>query len=361
MPALIWPPAVSFGIALALLPVVRRRAHEIGLLDVPDAVRHRHPRAVPRLGGLVVVLAYLAGLVMLSALNRTSIPGRLADLASCAVLVFAAGLFDDWRGLPPGVKLSVILIAATLAAASSGFWPWEPALMAVAVVGITAVTIAFNLIDGVDGLAAAVGLVTAGVLAAASDDPAEVACLLSLAGALLAFLRVNWTPASLFLGDGGSLTIGFLLAVHAWFPLRPGVDPVPAEWSAAVVPATLFAVPLFDLTWAIVRRTRQSRPVFAADRGHLHHRLLDRGWGAGTIALTLAVTSGAAGFLAIAVERGSSLAAGVASVVVVILFIACFVKDRRQNIKFYLSLIGPSSRVPKALSSRTCIARPGAD
>jgi UDP-GlcNAc:undecaprenyl-phosphate GlcNAc-1-phosphate transferase len=278
----------SFVLALALTPLVRNLARRRGLVDRPDQERRVHADAVPRLGGVAIVLAYLGAFAVLLAapvqggeVVRDSLP-LIWRLLPAAVLVFGVGLLDDIRGLTPLQKL-LGQVAAALAAVWAGvylagfggleFPVWIGAPLTL--VWLVGCANAFNLIDGVDGLAAGVGLfATATVVFAAllGNNTALAIATVPLAGALAGFLRFNFNPATIFLGDSGSLLVGFLLGCYG------------LQWSqkaatalGMTAPLMAMSIPLLDTALAIARRFLRRQPVWQADLGHIHHRLLARG------------------------------------------------------------------------------------
>ena len=242
------------------------------------------------------MLSYLAaiGVFLLSPLNAASsvnVPFAVG-LAPAVILIFAVGLLDDLLGLRPWQKLCGQILAACLAYAggvqvigvagyaAAGWWAFP-----LTIVWLVACSNAFNLIDGMDGLATGVGLFAAFTTLAAAllhDNALLALATAPLVGALLAFLRYNFNPASIFMGDSGSLTVGFLLGCFA------------ALWSqksatllGMTAPLMALAVPLLDTTISVARRFVRRQPIFAADRNHLHHRLLDRGLSTRQVALVL--------------------------------------------------------------------------
>jgi UDP-GlcNAc:undecaprenyl-phosphate GlcNAc-1-phosphate transferase len=292
--------ALSFLLALILTPVIRDRVGRFGFLDHPDGVRKKHTVAVPRVGGIAIVLAYLSTFAVAFALPFTytyvlhrALP-QMLHLVLAGVVVFATGVLDDRFGLNAWKKLLGIASAAVLAYAAGirvdihilhGLPAWPGLGFALTVIWLIGCTNAFNLIDGMDGLAAGVGLVaTITMLIAAlthGNLPLALATM-PLAGCLLGFLRYNFNGASVFLGDSGSLLIGFLLGCFG------------ALWSeksatlvALTVPLLAVSIPLLDVVLSIVRRYLRNRPIFEADRGHIHHKLLERGFSPKGAVLTI--------------------------------------------------------------------------
>ena len=275
-------------LSLALTPPCRGLALRLGYVDRPDRGRKLHARAVPRIGGLPVAIAYLGAFgflltLQLPASNLVAANlGLIQRILPAAAIVLALGLADDLLGLGARAKL------AGQAAAGAVCW-WggvrvetlaglalpSPVSLLVTVLWLAGCCNAFNLIDGLDGLAAGVGALASLAMAAAAwihgDAGLALACV-PLAGALAGFLRYNFHPASIFLGDSGSMLTGFLLGCLG------------AHWSqksatllSVAAPVIALSVPLLDTCLAIVRRAIRRQPLFVGDRAHLHHRLIDRG------------------------------------------------------------------------------------
>jgi UDP-GlcNAc:undecaprenyl-phosphate GlcNAc-1-phosphate transferase len=278
----------SLLLGLALTPLVRDLCLRAGLVDSPDGRRKTHARPVPRTGGIPIAISYLASVALLltSPLAARSVLAEQLPLAwkllPCSALIFLTGLADDIAGLKPWQKLAGQAAAAAAAYAAgvrvsgiAGVATTDWWSLPVTVAWLIACANAFNLIDGMDGLAAGVGLfATATTLAVAllHGNMALALVTAPLAGALLAFLRYNFNPASIFLGDCGSLLIGFLLGCFSVLWSQKA-----STWLAMTAPLMVLAVPMLDVVLAVARRFLRGQPIFEADRGHIHHRLLDRG------------------------------------------------------------------------------------
>jgi UDP-GlcNAc:undecaprenyl-phosphate GlcNAc-1-phosphate transferase len=283
--------AVSLLLAYILTPFIRDTIGHLGFLDHPDDVRKKHSAPVPRVGGIAIALSYTAtfAIAFILPFSYTSVLHNafpdIWKLSLIATIVFVTGLLDDLVGLRPLEKLIPIVLAGVLA-----YWAGIrvdthviPALsqhawlgFATTVIWLVGCTNAFNLIDGLDGLAAGVGLfATLTMLLAALTQPntALVLAIMPLAGCLLGFLRYNFNPASVFLGDSGSLLVGFLLGCYGALWSAKSV-----ALTALAVPVLAVSVPLVDAGLSIVRRFLRNRPIFQADSQHIHHKLLDRGF-----------------------------------------------------------------------------------
>ena len=321
--------ALSFLFCLILTPLVRDWAIRMSLVDQPDAVRKLHRRAVPRLGGAPVFLSYAGSFLVLITLplqagqliqNNSATIVRLLPAVS---LVFLTGLVDDWRSLKPWQKLAGLVAGAVWAFAVGVRIPnigghvlpeWASLLITVA--WLILCSNAFNLIDGVDGLATGVGLtatLTTLIAALLHGDIMLALATAPLAGALLGFLRYNFNPASIFLGDSGALLIGFLLGAYGiiW-------GQKDATMLGMAAPAMALGLPLVEVGVSILRRFLRSQPIFAADRGHIHHRLLDRGFSPRGAALLLYAVCGIGAVLSLLQGVLNNLAGAV-----ILLFAAC--------------------------------------
>jgi UDP-N-acetylmuramyl pentapeptide phosphotransferase/UDP-N-acetylglucosamine-1-phosphate transferase/glycosyltransferase involved in cell wall biosynthesis len=280
------------AIATAILtPLVIRVARAKGLVDLPDA-RKMHRAPTPRVGGVAIFVALVVSALpmVLFRIARGTIPAgaspQLCALLCTSLAIFVVGLVDDLVSLPSKIKLAALLAAATgLCAAgvrihsiSFGDWmSWELGVLAwpATVLWIVGVTVAINFIDGLDGLAAGIAAVVCGILAiiAAHTGQAAAAILaLALLGSLTAFLIFNFNPAKIFMGDCGSMLVGFILAsVSVMCTAR-------VRTLGLALPALALSVPILDTFTTLLRRgVLERRSLFSAERGHVHHGLIDRG------------------------------------------------------------------------------------
>lgn len=297
---------VAFLFSLLLTPLVRNAAMRFALVDRPDHGRKLHTEPIPRLGGLGVAAAYSLSLVFILIAPysnlKVDIEGSLAGaiaLIPAALIICFVGLLDDIRGLKPWQKLIGETVAAVLAY-HGGFGiyvfrgqPLETWVsLVISVVWLVGCANAMNMIDGMDGLAAGIALFASltTLIAALTNQNLQLALVTApLAGALLGFLRYNFNPASIFLGDCGSLLIGFLLGCYG------------ALWShksatilGMTAPLMALSIPLLDVGIAIVRRYLRNKPIFGADKDHIHHRLLAQGLRPRRVAILLYGVSGLA-------------------------------------------------------------------
>lgn len=279
--------AASSAIAFASTPFVIRFAGAIGAVDRPNERKVSKRAAMPLLGGLAVALGCAGGMTTALALGSvTDLARGIVGFGGGSVALIAVGLYDDRFDVRPYAKLLVQILAAGIAIESgfrvdfftspiSGLTYPVPLVIAwpVSLLWIVGVTNALNLIDGLDGLSAGVGGIIAGALTIIcwqAEQWLGVVVGLALFGALLGYLPYNFPPARIFLGDTGSLVIGFGLSVLALQGYRK------AALLAFLVPLLALAIPLLDTVLSIVRRLRSGRGVFSPDRLHIHHRLLHR-------------------------------------------------------------------------------------
>ena len=287
--------------ALLLVPLVARAASQIGAVDAPDGRRKSQERPVPLGGGVAIAVAAMIGLVAAVAYGSPLSVASIWNTAlpSAAVLIFI-GLVDDTLGLTGIYKLIGQVLAASLLSAAGfhfdtislfgGNFPLGDFGIPFSIFFTLGAINAFNLIDGADGLAASIGAVvclTLGIIA--GFQGATIASLASfgLSGALLGFLRYNAPPARVYLGDTGSMLIGWFVAAVA---IKCSIKHQAAV--TLVVPVAICAIPILDAAAAMVRRITTGQSVFTADRGHLHHALLLRGWSVGqTAAMAAGLTA----------------------------------------------------------------------
>jgi len=279
--------------SFVLTRYVRDFASRHGWVAVPSQERHLHARPLPRLGGVAIFLSF--ALSMLVATLLASYVPRLHSALSVktlltilvpASLVFLLGLYDDLHTVGPYCKFAVQSLAATMlfmgglrilnvpVLFGEHQLPWFVGLP-FTILWVLAITNAFNLIDGLDGLAAGSALfstMVAFVVTLLNGYSLVTVMTIALAGAILGFLRYNFNPATIFLGDSGSLFIGFLLSALA----LAGAQKAPTIVAVAI-PVVSFGLQILETTLSILRRLISGRPVFTADREHIHHKLLQHG------------------------------------------------------------------------------------
>lgn len=302
----------SFLISLVAVGWVRRAAERLGLLDKPGA-RKVHTTPIP-LGGGIGIWAGVVGTLALgtlavwiasqSASLTNMLPQSIADqlsglvgkiqeiwvIAGCGTALMILGLLDDRRGIPWWLRLIVEFGVASFCVYWQGLQltsfipvPWLTGLLSV--IWIVALINSFNMLDNMDGLSGGVAAISTTMLAAMlllSDEPGNgqpqlfvAAMLLLLVGALLGFLKHNWPPAKIFMGDAGSYFIGFWIAVSSLLATYTGYQGTAQH--AILAPLIVMAIPLYDMLSVIAIRLSEGRSPFEADKRHFSHRLVDLG------------------------------------------------------------------------------------
>lgn len=282
----------TLGLVTVLTPVAIRLAERIGAVDIPTE-RKVHGRPIPRLGGAAVVLSVAIALTVGALVNPylgRILASRLTGLMLGSLVIIGIGLYDDTRNAKPLIKLFFQIIAASIAVSMGAqfelasnpfveqmrdFFDLGRLAFPLSLFWIVGLTNAMNLIDGLDGLATGIALFTSTTLFLISINLGtgiETYFYIALAGATLGFLRYNRFPARVFLGDTGSMFLGFVLACLSITGYQKSFT-----LSSIIIPTLIFGVPIFDSTLALARRYLNQTGVATADRGHLHHRLLDVG------------------------------------------------------------------------------------
>ncbi|MBQ9376683.1 MAG: undecaprenyl/decaprenyl-phosphate alpha-N-acetylglucosaminyl 1-phosphate transferase [Schwartzia sp.] len=316
MPSYVWAFLAAAVAAIVLTPVVMRFAIKTGALDAPD-LRKVHKKPIPRIGGIGIYLAFMVSMGLL--LETAEIPEEMAQgvigLLVGGTLIVLLGLADDYRNLPAKVKLLGQIVCAGIAVALgvridfitsfSGeiMYLYDYVTIPATILWMVGITNTVNLIDGLDGLAAGVSVIASATicLVALHMNILVVAVVTAaLAGAAFGFLFFNFNPAKIFMGDTGSMFLGFMLS---------GISVVGVVKSAAmialVVPMLALGIPIFDTTFAIVRRKRAGVPIMKPDKGHLHHRLLNLGFTQRQAVLLMYVISALLGISAVAMTEVS--------------------------------------------------------
>lgn len=282
---LLIPLSVAIGGAALATPLVARTARALAIVDRPSERNVGFRGGMPLAGGLAVAVGFAAGFAVALHAAAESIPaGRLEGLLVGGLIMIVAGIFDDRFGMKAWSKFLVQGVAAAVAVFAgfeishftdpfTRYTVFLPNWIAwtVSMFWIVGVTNAMNLVDGLDGLAAGVGAIigiTLTVIAWQAGQMFGVCIGISLVGALLGFLPYNFWPARIFLGDTGSLFIGYILSLLALDGYRQ------LTLITFVVPLLALAVPIMDTLISILRRIRMHAPIFRADKLHMHHRLL---------------------------------------------------------------------------------------
>jgi len=265
-----------------LTPLIGKFALKFGIVDKPNA-RKIHTRPIPLMGGLAIYFSFFLGISIFTGLESQMLK---ALFYSCSFIVFV-GILDDVYDLRPHVKLMGQITAAVIFVALGmhiefitnpfgGMFYLGLGGIPLTILWLVAMSNVVNFLDGLDGLAAGVSIIAALAVFIVSVMRGQymVASLtIALVGSSLGFLRHNFNPARIFMGDSGAMFLGFALAAIAVQGSVKG-----AMALGLVVPALAFGVPIADTAFAIIRRKKKGQPISQADRGHIHHRLLDRGF-----------------------------------------------------------------------------------
>lgn len=336
---LIIPMIISF----IFTPFAKKIANSLGAIDKPDGYRRMHVEPTPRMGGLAIYIAVIIGVLIFEE-KSTEIIGFL--IASTIIVIM--GMVDDTKALPAKLKFLVQVIVAIILYkfgikieiltdpifSESGYigFNWYISLP-LTIIWIVGVTNTINLIDGLDGLSAGVSAIAAVSLGIVTMlDGNQVASVLAfiLAGSALGFLPYNFKPASIFMGDTGSLFLGISLAVIS---IEGAVKA--ATTVAFIIPIIILGLPIFDTLFAMIRRAINRKPIMGADRGHIHHKLVDRGYSHLKTVLVLYSISIIFGFLAVKIYTSFDFKTGVMVVIVASVLVSIFFKkylNNRQNI-----------------------------
>ncbi len=316
-----------------LVPVLAKFAKRIGLVDLPDNSRKLHQSAIPMVGGLSTFISVISTAVLAFFIFRDQLRFRPEDvtelpglLIGCFTLLLV-GLADDLWNIRGRQKLIGQIIAVTALIVTGYQFDHFQCLGIRIEFGIFSVLVIYawmlvainsvNLLDGADGFASTIGIVMSfalGVMAIYQGKMFDAAISMALAGALIGFLRYNFPPAKAYLGDSGSMLIGFMLGAMA---IRCSFKQATAY--AMFAPVALLAIPLIDTAAAIIRRRLMGRSIYTVDRGHLHHRLIKQGYSPRVSLLWVALlcTMTAFGGVLALVKRQSEYA--IASIVIVML------------------------------------------
>ncbi|MCA9804693.1 MAG: undecaprenyl/decaprenyl-phosphate alpha-N-acetylglucosaminyl 1-phosphate transferase [Cyanobacteria bacterium HKST-UBA02] len=323
---------MAMSISWWLTPEIRSRAMKLGLVDKPGEERRIHKVAVPRLGGVAIYISMLTTITALVA-----IAGRLpkdargvegvGGIAIGGTLVFVLGLLDDLESLKARNKFLVQILAACAAYSVgiriksipvplnmdldlgfmtiTGGVPIELGYLSlpITVLWLVGVANAVNLIDGMDGLAAGVSAISALTIwsvALGDSITRPYAALMAavLAGALFGFLRWNFNPARIFMGDSGAYLVGFTLGAISITGVIKGVAAATVIVPTVLLVGLILFFPLLDTSWAVLRRLATGRSIFSPDDGHIHHRLLKTGLSQKNVAYLIYLASGILGLIA---------------------------------------------------------------
>lgn len=291
--------AVSALISFCSTPFVKQIAYKIGAIDIPKDNRRMHDHPIPRLGGLAIAIAFLLTTFLFAEMDL-----QLQGILLGGIVILVLGVLDDSLTLNAMPKLVVQIVAAVIVVAHGNEIryvtnPFAPEAGAcfdlgilsgpITVIWIVTITNAVNFIDGLDGLAVGVSAISTGfmlVIALLVSQENVSVVMAALLGACMGFIPYNFNPAKIFMGDTGATFLGFVLAslsVEGLFKMYAVVS--------FVVPFLILGIPFFDICFAVIRRLLKHQNPMTADRGHIHHRLIDMGFSQKqTVAITYMLT-----------------------------------------------------------------------
>ena len=329
--------ACAFFISVTTTPVVRTLAFKFGVTDIPKDNRRMHKKEMPLMGGVAIFAAFTVSVLLFC---KPTVPTVTMLIGNLVIVI--TGIIDDKYDINAFVKL-FLQIAASLIAVCGGITIEQINILGfdiefgvfaplVTVLWITAITNAVNLIDGLDGLSCGVSTISAATLLVTlirTDTDINVICMIAiLVGACMGFLPFNFNPARIFMGDTGALFLGYtlgVLSIQGCFKLNGIIS----FW----VPILIFALPLADTTFAFLRRILTGKSPFHADRGHLHHKLIDKGFDQKHAVMILYAVSGMLGIAAILFSFGWTLKALImAAAAIVILYGNLYFSFERKDI-----------------------------
>lgn len=276
--------SVALALSFAATPVVKLFAKKVGAIDVPRDDRRMHKVPVPRLGGLAIFLGFLISFLLFGRIDT-----QTKSILLGAVLIVLLGVIDDIHPLKPLVKFAGQIAAALIPIFSgvvvrtimnpfseSGLISLGVLAIPFTLVWVVGVTNAVNMIDGLDGLAvgvSSIASITVFTIAVLVSEGYIAVAMAALAGACIGFMPYNMNPAKIFMGDTGSMFLGYILAtisIQGLFKFYVGIS--------FAVPFIILGLPIFDTSFAIIRRLLKGQSPMHADRGHVHHRLIDMGF-----------------------------------------------------------------------------------
>lgn len=297
---------VAVVVTYVLTPMVKNFAVKVGAVDRPDS-RKVHHKVIPRLGGLAIYIGY-----MVSVLYNVPMTDYVVGLLTGSTVLVLVGIWDDIKQIGPRTKLvGQILAAGVLVAFGIQIdyvtSPWghviflEYLSIPLTIFWIVGFTNIVNLIDGLDGLAAGISLIACVAIFSVTNQMGQTdlaAITLALAGAASGFLRYNFNPAKIFMGDTGSMLLGYTMAAISVIGTVKTAATI-----ALVVPVIVLGLPILDTTFAILRRYLSGKPVFKPDKGHIHHRLLAMGLSQKQAVLMMYAVTALLGCLAVIIAK----------------------------------------------------------
>lgn len=311
-------------LSFVLTPFAKKMAYKIGAIDVPKDDRRVHKTPIPRLGGLAIYLATFITAFIFGIIGEISFDSSIIYIFVGATIIVLLGMVDDSKPLSAKVKLIGQILAALVLVMGgikiefftnpfiSGYNVTSLGMFSIpiTVIWVVGITNTLNLIDGLDGLAAGVGAIASLSLFFVAANFVEISpfyyvvmfIAVVLSGAAVGFLPYNFNPAKIFMGDTGSLFLGFMFAAMSVRGVMKGVTTL-----SFVLPIVILGLPIFDTAFAIIRRTLNGQPIMKADKGHVHHRFLRLGYTQKQTVLTMYLICVALGTIAFLISNMNSI------------------------------------------------------
>ena len=346
---------VALIVSFLMTPVVKTFAYKVGAIDVPKDNRRMHKKPIPRLGGLAIFMGFMVAILLFGQITK-----QMQGILLGAVIIVVLGVVDDITPLPAKLKFVVQIIAALIPVShgvviqalsnpnlfsDNAYWVLGPLGIPITVLWIVAITNSVNLIDGLDGLANGVSAISATtmlVIALLVSESQVAITMAALVGACVGFMPYNMNPAKMFMGDTGATFLGFILAtmsIQGLFKFYALIS--------FVVPFLILGLPIFDTTFAFVRRIANGQSPMQADRSHIHHRLIDMGLNQKQAVATLYVISAILGLSAVVLTTSGEVKA-------MMLFVAlCVVAGVAARVVFPREIRGELEAELKELTHHT--------
>ncbi len=313
MKSFIAPFLLAMIISYISTPFVRKLAFKVGAVDIPKDDRRVHKEPMPLIGGLAIFASVILVILIFLPLEK-----EIISMIIGGTVIVMGGIIDDLKELNPKTKFMFQVVAGLILIfgdvkvdfvtnpftnnSSLIYLNWLS--IPITLFWVVGITNTLNFIDGLDGLSAGVAMIssiTLMIVASKFSDTSAIILSAAIAGACLGFLPFNFNPAKIFMGDTGALFLGFMLAAITIEGVMKSVATI-----AIVAPILILSVPIFDTTFAIFRRLLNGQSISAADKGHLHHRLLNRGYSQKKSVLILYGMSASFGLIAILVSQANS-------------------------------------------------------
>ncbi len=324
--------ALAFCITLFMTPLSKKFAEYTGAIDHPKELGV-HKKPMPLAGGTAIVVGFVIAVVAFAPLMPDYSGRQFIGFLVSSIIITTLGFFDDLYGLSPRFRIIIQILAAVIIVLTGTTidvltWPWANyGTIQLGSIGklltifwIVGLTNAVNLIDGLDGLAAGVASIASVsfmVVALIFSSPMTILLSAVLAGACLGFLPHNFNPAKIFMGDTGSTFLGFILANISIMGLTKGYTII-----TVIIAAVVLGLPILDTSFAIFRRIINKKSISEGDRGHLHHRLVDKGISHKHAVLTLYLIAGGFGLAGVLVALNDIWLAGIIVLVILVAWVS---------------------------------------